>query len=72
MLAALAAAAAASPLVGIVLAALLCVAVSVVGLVAARALGWLGRRPAFSYLMQSKDEYAAGGEEPEADACKLL
>jgi hypothetical protein len=59
----LAAAAAANPLVGIIIAALLCVAVAVGGLTAAASLGWLGRRPAFSYLMQSKQRFEQDKEE---------
>ncbi len=63
VVASLAAAAAANPLVGIIIAALLCVAVAVGGLTAAASLGWLGRRPAFSYLMQSKQRFEQDKEE---------
>jgi hypothetical protein len=35
------------------------------GLAAAAALGLLWRRPAFSYLMQAKDEHAAEDQEEE-------
>lgn len=60
----------ASPLAGIVLAALACVGLVLAGLLAARAAGLL-RRPAFTLLMQSKETTGAEDElaELEEHAC---
>ena len=60
----------ASPLAGIVAAALAGVALALAGLLAGRVLGLVGRRPAFSLLMQSREggEAMEGAANPDAAA----
>lgn len=58
----------ASPLAGIVAAALACVGLALAGLLLGRLVGLVGRRPAFSLLMQSREggEAMQGAANPDA------